>query len=975
MKKILSFLLVCGFLISANAQWSPTKQKRNAQNEIFTIGNSYQLDLVLLKNQLKNAQEMGQYSTPVEITIPTLHGNMEKFAVYSFPVVVKELADQYQLGSYIGTSIQDPTKTVRFSVSPSGFQSMIFSNNSYEFIDPISGNAGNYLVHPKTLNTGGKSFICTTEEASFAKNQIDDLLNTGSNFANHSGNYNKSSDRKYRTMRLAISVNAEYTTYFGGVANALAAINATMTRVNGVFEKDFALHLNLQNYPSLIYTNAATDPYTSINNWNQQLQTTLTNVVGEANYDIGHMFGKSGGGGNAGCIGCVCISPTGADPLGKGSGITSPANGIPQGDTFDIDYVAHEMGHQLGATHTFTHIVQGGTSMEPGSGSTIMGYAGITGPDTDVQPNSDPYFHAISIVQVQSNLGNKTCDIETPVANNIPVIGGFPTYNIPKSTAFVLSATVTDPENDPMTFTWEQVDNSSVVIDKFNLGNTTTGPAFRSVNPTTGGATRYFPRLSSVLAGVLDNSNNLWEAVPTVARNMAFAITVRDNNPAFNQQQTTNLVQNIIVGNDGPFTVTTTVGGNNAPTPVTWNVANTSAAPYNVANVKIDYTTNGGATWINLIASTPNDGSEDVIFTGVPTNTSVKLRVSAIGNVFYAVNTVNVSTIAACTGAAPTNLSASMITATSANLSWGPVTGATYTVRYRQVGNPTWITVNTNSPTLSLTGLSDTTAYEYQVLAICSATTSPYSASFNFTTSGLVYCTASSVTAANLFINNVTISNVVNPSAGAVYSNFTTNPTLQINMTKGNTYPMTITSNVSAADFAMVFIDYNKDGVFDTTERVLNFPVTSTSTFTNSFTIPTTAVAGQTLRMRVILGFAGSANLGLFAPATWVCGTNNFNDGEVEDYNVVLAENPLATSEIKNSTDGVQIYPNPVSDILNITKVSNKALYEIYSVSGQLLSKGNVRDGKVNVSQLTTGNYIIKISDKMVEANFKFIKR
>ena len=85
-----------------------------------------------------------------------------------------------------------------------------------------------------------------------------------------------------------------------------------------------------------------------LSNWNAQLQSTLTSIIGEANYDIGHMFGASGGGGNAGCIGCVCVNGS------KGSGITSPADGIPQGDNFDIDYVVHEVGHQLGANHTFS---------------------------------------------------------------------------------------------------------------------------------------------------------------------------------------------------------------------------------------------------------------------------------------------------------------------------------------------------------------------------------------------------------------------------------------------------------------------------------------------------------------------------------------------------------------------------------------------------------------------------------------------
>lgn len=349
------------------------------------------------------------------------------------------------------------------------------------------------------------------------------------------------------------------------------------------------------------------------------------------------------------------------------------------------------------------------------------------------------------------------------------------------------------------------------------------------------------------------------------------------------------------------------------------------------------------------------------------------MRVSAIGNVFYAVKTVAVSAFAACTGTPPTGLAATNITVSSADLSWQPIAGATYTVRYRKVGTVSWTTININDPTLALTGLMDGTNYEYQVLAICTGTPTAYSASFNFTTGAITYCTAGGASSANYYINNVSLSNVANPSGGATYTNFTANPALQVNMTKGIPYVFTVNANVVAYNFASVFIDYNRDGVFDPSERVLNFPVTNTATFSGSITVPNSAVITLPLRMRVLLGFAGSANAGLVAPASWVCANTNFN-GEVEDYNIVVSSN-LATAEIIHSTGGSQIYPNPVVDILNITKVSDKAIFEIYSVAGQLVSKGSVKKGKVNVSKLSTGNYILKVTDNEVDQSFKFIKR
>ncbi|WPO82325.1 M12 family metallo-peptidase [Chryseobacterium sp. JJR-5R] len=995
MKKFFTSFFSLFMLGAATAQWSPTAFKGEKVRKEADMKAYYSLDISALRSQLANAQETGRGAKAVEISLPTMDGKVEKFAVYSFPVFAKDIADQYQLGSYVGVGIDDPSKYVRFSLAPNDFQSMIITNGEYEFIEPANTAKTVYGVHPKSQkNENG--FLCSTGEDPAAVKQIDALLKKGASFTNQLTNFSKSYDKKYRTMRLAMSTTAEYTNFFGGVAGALAQINATMTRVNGVFEKDFALHLNVLSYPSLIYTNATTDPYATVTNasappasWNTSLRDILASTVGQANYDIGHLFGASGGGGNAGCIGCVCMSPVGTtyDPVvgyGKGSGITSPATGSvnpsaanpPSGDNFDIDYVAHEMGHQLGGNHTFAQSLEGsGTNMEPGSGSTIMGYAGITGATTDVQAHSDPYFHVVSIDQINDNLIAKTCDVETPIANNPPVIPNLTPYTIPKGTAFMLTADVTDPENDPMTFTWEQIDNANVVINKNNIGTTTTGASFRSVAPTTV-PTRYFPKLESVLNGYLDNSNNTWESVPMVARSMNFAITARDNNPNANQQQSDYNVQAITVGNDGPFKVTTLFANVNAPTPINWDVANTTAAPYNVANVKIDYTTNNGTSWTTLVASTPNDGTENFTFPSTLNGQVIKLRVSSIANVFYAIGRITVTAFAPCDGSAVTGVTTSNITNNSVTLTWTPVLNATYIIRYRPVGSATWQQTTSTSASVTIASLTDTTNYEVQVATVCSGTTGAYSATTTFTTSGLPYCSAASTTAAVLYISKVQVANINNTSTGNTYTNFTTNPALQINLVKGTSYPTTVTGSLTAANFAMVFIDYNRDGVFDATERVLNFPVANSSSFTGSFTVPTTGVVeGQTLRMRVLLGFAGSSNIGLSAPAAWVCG-NNFNDGEVEDYNVIVTATSLATHDVAGPKNDIQLYPNPVSDILNITKVSDKAAYKIYSAAGQLVRQGNISNGQINVSELIKGGYVITIEEKGRDAfTSKFIKK
>ncbi|MFP3598925.1 reprolysin-like metallopeptidase [Chryseobacterium sp. SIMBA_029] len=1002
MKRILTtlmFTLVGGAVFG---QWTPTsfkKEDKKRGTEFSVNGSSvrdngyYKLDLDLLRSQLKNAQEMGAGAKPVIISLPTLSGKIEKFSVYSFPVVVKELADQYQLGSYVGVGVDDPTKYLRFSLAPNDFQSMIIGNENYEFIEPQIGDKTIYVVHPKTNKTKGNTFLCGTHETAAQKKQIAGLLKNGSSFTNQPGDFSKSSDKKYRTMRLAMSVTGEYTAYFGGtVSGALTAINATLTRVNGVFEKDFALHLNLQNYQGVIYTDASLDPYSAASAgaagaWNLELMNALHNNVGDANFDIGHLFGASGGGGNAGCIGCVCSNDMTLDENGspeayKGSGYTSPADAIPQGDNFDIDYVAHEMGHQLGGNHTYSHVLEGsGVNMEPGSGSTIMGYAGITGATTDVQPHSDAYFHVASIGQVLENLKTTTCDVETSVTNDPPVIAALPTYNIPKGTAFVLTASATDAQGDPMTYSWEEIDDASTAINKNNLGTTSTGASFRSAIPSTN-PTRYFPKLSSVLNGVLNNSGNTWESVSMVPRTTNYAVTVRDNNANALQQQTQFATQTIVVGDNGPFKVTTTVAeANGAPTPISWAVANTTASPYNVANVKIDYTTDNGATWTVLSASTLNDGSESFTFPTSLNGSTVKVRVSSIGNVFYAIGSVALTTLSPCSNTAPSGLT--VITSLGgASIYWTPYSGTstTYIVRYKKTTDTTWTQVATSGSAINVTGLTAGT-YEAQVAAVCSGTTGTYSVSVNFTVttfSTVTYCDSSTVYTTYEYISNVSLANVNNPSGASTYTNYTANPALQINLVKGAA-PYTLTVSVGSGDSydaASVWIDWNRNGTFEDSEKVLNAAVSAAipTQYTSSVTVPSTAVENQPLRMRVVYIYADSDNDGASLPSTFACGTN-FYYGETEDYNVMVTST-LGTSDVAGPNNGIQLYPNPVSDILNVTKVSDKATYKIYSVAGQLLDSGNINGGKINVSSLIKGGYMITIDEKgRDQFRSKFIKK
>ncbi len=973
MKKLITTLicsLIGGTMFS---QWTPANYEGRLEKS-SNVRSYYKLDLNKIRTQLKDAQETGKNARPVEISLPTMDGKIEKFAVYSLPVVVKELADQYQLGSYVGIGIDDPSKYLRFSVAPNDFQSMIIKDGAYEFIEPQNADKTIYGVHPKTDKSKQGAFVCGTNESPLSKQQIDELYSKGKSFYKNPTNFAKSTDQKYRTMRLAMSVTGEYTQFFGGtVAGALTAINATMTRVNGVFEKDFALHLIVQSFPGVIYTNPATDPYSpaasgAAGAWNLELQNTLTANVGNANYDIGHLFGASGGGGNAGCIGCVCTDPTSAEPEGKGSGYTSPADAIPQGDTFDIDYVAHEMGHQLGANHTFSHNIEGsGVNMEPASGSTIMGYAGIV-PGANVQAHSDPYFHVASILQVQNNLMTTTCDIETTITNNPPVIGALSNYSIPKGTAFVLTATATDAENDPMTYTWEQFDSGNAPVTSVT-GNNATGALFRSLIPTATGNTRYFPKLSSVLAGNLTVPAD-WETVSNVERATNFVLTVRDNNPVSTSQQTQSDIVTVTVGNDGPFKLNSTQVYHNLAAALVWDVANTNAAPYNVANVKIDYTTDNGATWTVLSASTPNDGTESYTFPSSLNGQNIKIRISSLGNIFYTIKQVLVTAAAPCSSAAPTNIAASAITASSATISWNPSVGATYVVRYKKVTESAWQQTTASGNVVTLSGLEEGTKYDLQVLTVCSGTPGSYSTNTQFVTSSAVsYCSVTSADPSEEYISNVTLANVNNNTGAGTYTDYGTDATKTIHLVSGSTgNTVSVTKTWTGSSFpegVRVWIDFNRNGVFDTSELVLNSTANTTPTVSAAFTVPTAAVQNKMLKMRVALRYNAS-------PAA----CTSFTYGEVEDYNVLVTPTVLATNDVAGPKNDIQIYPNPVSDVLNITKVSDKASYKIYSAAGQLVRQGNIKDGKINVSELIKGGYVITIEEKGREAfTSKFIKK
>ncbi|MGE8536079.1 MAG: reprolysin-like metallopeptidase [Chryseobacterium sp.] len=999
-------LLVCALaagLSSFNAQrWEPASQRTSQIRKEVEVQYSYRFDLQSLRNILKDAVETGKGAQAVIVSLPTAEGKIEKFAVYSDPVMEKSMADRYQLGSYIGVGVDDPGKYVRFSTAPTEMQSMIIKDGKFQFIEPITTDKQVYGVFYKTKRTDADhGFECTTEEKSLK--DIKSLEAFGKKNLSNLGITNRPASTKYRTYRLALSTTGEYTKKFdpsGGTANTVTQMNATMTRVNGIFQKDFAIKLIIQDLPNIIFTDSTTDPYTG--NLNLNLQQTLTSLVGNANYDMGHVFNASGGNGNAGSIGSTCVDPATANSLAKGSAFTQNTN--PVGDSFDIDYVAHEMGHQLGGNHTFSHVSEGsGVNIEPGGGTTIMGYAGITG--DNVQDFTDAYFHYSSINQVLNSLDSKPgCGTsENITTNTAPVISALPAYSIPKGTAYYLDASATD--TDPIKYTWEQYDS----VDSYNSisgdsgwGYNAQGALTRSYFGTASGR-RYFPSLPVVMGGSLTDKTK-WETVSYIPRVLKYAVTVRDENAA--KPMLVSAETTVTVTNDGPFKfnglIDNTTLYNNATNTISWDVANTNVAPYNAANVKIEYTTDlvNGSAWTELVASTPNTGSYTAQMPSGLTG-PIKLRISAIGNVFYAVSPkVIVGTAPTSTTDAPTGVGsiASGILKTSATIGWNSVPGATYAVKYRKLGETNWTNATSTTNFVLLNSLEDETNYEFQVAAVVNTVPGTFSSTYAFKTKGLRtgsdYCLMT--TGGNSFASfsfnsglaqlnlaNLAYSQLTYKTIFSTYQDFTEDVTKQVNLVKGTQYTLSyfnVGNTAGYNDKMEVWIDFNRNGVFEASEKIGTKttvpPANGQYTGTMVFTVPATAYAGdKLLRMRVANTFFNAATGPCGSPSVPVQGGGVISQGSFKDFSVKISET-LAVNETKDvkSTE-ISIYPNPADTFVEVKNLKGKADYKIYTADGRLAQEGQIDGQRINVASLIKGMYVITIKDDKNTYNTKLIKK
>ncbi|WP_312306275.1 reprolysin-like metallopeptidase [Chryseobacterium sp.] len=629
------------------SQWTRTElrsQKVKKSQEKLEYTGLYSLSVDQLRQSLQKAPARFSSEKGAIISLPTASGKLESFQIWEYSNMAPELQNKFpDIKSYVGRGLEDPSVSLRFSFSPVGFSSMITRSGKSEFIEPYTEDRSVYAVFDSNAKKGQEkeSFECTIKdivEKSAAEKKRE--------------NVNKKT-AGFNVFRLAMTCTGEYAQYHlaatGTPATAtdaqkkaviLAAMNTSLTRMNGVFEKDLSLHFNLiANNDVLIFLDPATDPYDNTDNdYTNNFDSngayyTISARIPLSDYDMGHLVDRRNGTGVAG-VGVICGNR-------KAAGYT--AANFPEGSTFDIDYVAHEMGHQLGAGHSYTYrSSQADQKVEPGSGSTIMSYAGITGGSNDVQFNVGDYYHTNSITQIKNKINSIVCGINTPFANPAPNISAGADYTIPISTPFVLTATTTDGNIASYTYTWEQADQAAAA--QLGANNTSaayptkpTGPTFRSLSPVTT-PTRYFPDFNKVLGGVLSTR---WESVSSIARELNFTATVRNNDPLAPQTNKDD-VKLTVNAAAGPFQVTAPAFGQSLASGsainVTWDVAGTNQAPINTANVNIKLSTNGGQTFTVIAANTPNDGSEQVTIPAGSTSSNAYILIEAVGNVYYAVS-------------------------------------------------------------------------------------------------------------------------------------------------------------------------------------------------------------------------------------------------------------------------------------------------------------------------------------------------
>lgn len=630
-KLVLSNLLLCFAVLgfSQNQLFQNVDRNLYDRSTAQIVSNYFHLytfqDEKLL--ELLKSAPMCEFWEPCDfpkLQIPAPDGTIYTFTIAQSGVMPARMMDEFPniravRGYYVSG---DTALYLKAEIGPRGFTAMVTGHPEGSwFIDPAYRNKKDISIcYFKKDFVTDKQFIChfNSPEAE-ADYEDEGLSKTQNNVV--------IVEKIRREYRLAVTTTGEYSQFHGGtISSVMNAIITTINRVNSVYERDIAIRLVLvPNNSVLIFLDANTDPFQN-NNPSQLLSTNpgvINNAIGFNAYDIGHNF--STGGGGVAALGCVCLN-------NKAQGVTGSSS--PIGDPFDIDYVAHEMGHQFGANHTQNNSCQrnASTAWEPGSASTIMGYAGICPPN--LQNNSDDYFHIGSIGEMRNfailGAGN-SCANKITTPNSAPLIDSIrlPNTYLPRETPFRLEGYASDIDGDPIGYTWEQFDVGPSGSPNNPSGN---APLFRSFPPVATGV-RFFPRYQSTLTGI----NVVGEILPTYSRNMRFRLTLRDGSAVSFQQ----ILLTVDAG-AGPFVITFPTQGaalrSGTITRITWNVASTDEGNINCKEVDIYLSTDNGATWNHYLGRRPNNGEALVIIPQGLSSSAARFRIDGVDQLFFTVS-------------------------------------------------------------------------------------------------------------------------------------------------------------------------------------------------------------------------------------------------------------------------------------------------------------------------------------------------
>lgn len=952
----------------------------------------YHLNVNALKNTLNfSSKKTISNRTPNQIIkFPNSEGGFDEFRVEESSMLEPAYQEKHpEIRTYIGHNTKNPASIISFSITPQGLHAMILSSKTgTQFIDPYTENS-NYIVYNKgNLPALKKEFECLVPDEVIAARDV----------TKASKLYRNANDSNLRTFRLALASTIEYSQFHWEAAGlngfstvedrkaaVLAAMVVTMNRVNTIFQRDLAVKMTLVDNTNIIFI--LSDNFSN-DNANALINESQTEIDAAATstpftYDIGHTF--STGGGGLALLNSPCVAGS------KAQGITGLSS--PVGDSYDIDFVAHELGHQFGAPHTFNGDAgncagnnrSASNAYEPGSGSTIMAYAGICTPQ-NVQNNSDAYFHQKSIQMIWDNIttGNSTCATLTALTNNTPTANAGPNYTIPVSTAFKLVGSSTDPDGTTgHTYTWEQYDLGPTGLPE---EDNTTGPLVRSFEGTSN-PVRNIPRFADYVA---TGGSTTWEKIPSVNRTMTFALTVRDNDVvgANGGGQTAVDFVDIIVDSTDPFAIVNPVSwAQNSTQNIEWVVGQSAdVGGINCQTVSIKLSTDGGLTFPTVITSgTTNDGSYSYSVPSIPNTTNARILIEAVDNIFYDVSDYNfsISTVPDFFIADETLTPIDCDDTTVVyNFDYVAANGFSDNTTFSAIGLP-------GAATAAFSPSARTTSGN--VMLTISNLDAVAQGNYNFTIRGTTSSFIKDKAVSLPFFNGICVSegnleyntsttlvqfNTINqssPTKTVGYTNYSFFPT---DINRNSAYDLTVNVNTDGGftTNTKVWIDWNQNCKFnDPGEEydlgdATNVSDMATANSPLSINIPVDAVLGSTV-MRVSTKYKDDG-LPSFCE-------NGF-DGEVEDYTL----NIMPTLSVEDfGFENFAIFPNPNQGEFIVrlnASLSSKVKIEIVDLRGRsIYNKTYISGGDfeetLNLRNVQSGMYILRASDGLRQSTRKII--